>query len=313
MRRVATPLLATLALSCAQASEEPAGAVVVGITADFQPGPDIARLSADVRVDGELFDSRVWIAKGSPELSFPLELPVSGLADGARVDVELLGFETMGENEAPFVRRDAATAILVGQTLLLRAHMEWECVPSFHLPGGELAPTCASPLTCVAAGCEDPFVDPSKLSPYSIDWAVDYADECRPEDAGEPAVEVGRGLESFEALAPGGPVPMVKGPQGGFHVWLALRARNLHRQGSVTHLQVTRQDSGEELCAVEVPWDFEPSGDGSCDLAGIQCVVSYDVAGAAALTGQAALVSAKVVDSTGDVGFGEQVVTLSVE
>ena len=303
--------LPVMTASCAEAPGEPVGAVIVGITGDFRPGPDMARLRADMRIDGAEAGRREWSVSAEEGLSFPTELPFSDLPDGTRVDVSLSAFEGLSELEEPFLRRDAATSVAEGRTLLLRAHLEWECVPSFHLPGGALAPSCPSPETCVAAACEDPYVPPGALEDYFPSWAVDYADECRPEGAGEPEVEIGRGWESFEPLAPLGPVVLEKGSQGGFHVWLALRARNLHREGAVTTLEVHREDSGEELCLVEVPWDFTPSEGGSCDLVGIQCVVSYDIAGAAGLAGQAAVVSAKVVDLLGNVGFGQGRITLS--
>lgn len=311
-RRSLLLVFPVLVAACAEVPGAPAGTVIVGITSDFAPGADLTRLVADVHVDGAEAWTREWTVGGAEPLAFPLELPLSDLPDGARVSVSLSAYEGPSELEAPFLRRDAATSIVRDRTLLLRAHLEWECVPSFHLPGGALAPSCQSPETCIAAACEDPYAPPGTLEAYFPAWAVDFADECRPAGAGDPEVEVGRGAESFEEIEPLDPVFMEKGAQGGYHVWLALRAGNLHRKGSITTLQVHREDTGEELCAVEVPWDFAPTGTaGSCDLPGIQCIVSYDVVGAAALAGEPAVVSAKVVDLLGNVGFGEGVVTLS--
>lgn len=53
-----------------------------------------------------------------------------------------------------------------------------------------------------------------------------------PEDAGQqedggavPLLEVGTGVNTFAALADGDDIGIIFGPQGGYHVWTALRAR----------------------------------------------------------------------------------------
>lgn len=304
-------LISGLCAACVEPPGAPAGTVVVGITSDFRPGPDVVRLVAEMRVDGAPEGSREWAVGGAEALSFPMELSLSHLPDGARVDVSLLAYGGVPLSERPFLRRDVATSIVGQRTLLLRAHLEWECVPGFHLPGEALAPTCEGPRTCVAAACQDPYVPPEELEAYSPLWAVAFADECRPAGAGAPEVEIGRGRESFDAVAPFDPVIMERDPRGGFHVWLALRAKNLHRRGSVTTLAVRREDSGEELCSAEVPWDFAPSGAGACDLAGIRCLVTHDPHGMQALAGDRAVVSVKVVDLLGNMALAEEVVTLS--
>ncbi len=39
----------------------------------------------------------------------------------------------------------------------------------------------------------------------------------------DPAVAVGTGESTFEALATGDPVPIIHGPQGGWHIWTSMR------------------------------------------------------------------------------------------
>ncbi|MEN0062105.1 MAG: hypothetical protein AAGA48_08110 [Myxococcota bacterium] len=48
-----------------------------------------------------------------------------------------------------------------------------------------------------------------------------------PEISGTPSIEVGSGQFDFEAVKVGQEVPIVRGPQGGDHVWLGVRIRNL--------------------------------------------------------------------------------------
>lgn len=46
-------------------------------------------------------------------------------------------------------------------------------------------------------------------------------------DEGTPFFEVGTGESTFEALGEGATVPLIHGPQGGYHVWLGVRHRGL--------------------------------------------------------------------------------------
>lgn len=290
---------------------EPSGTVIVGITSEFEPGVDLLNLQADTMVDGATPTRATWSFNGSEPLAFPIELPFEELPEGARIDVALSVFEGSTLGGSPFMTRQLSTSIVAGRALLLRAHLDWECVPSFHLAGSLLAPTCTPPQTCIAAACKDPYVPPSMLELYAPTWAVDFADECRPLDAGPSEVAVGQGLETYGALVPGGAVPMHLGNQGGYHVWLALRMKNLHRAGSTTMLTAERKSTGEELCSLKVPWDYAPAGNGYCDIPGIQCVVTNDVQGSSALDGEAVTVRATIVDATGEVGVGEQEITLA--
>lgn len=303
-------MLGLLVPACNAGPAPDLGTIVIGVTSDFSPGPDIGRLEAELSIGSAQPERKIWaIDKGEP-LAFPLELPCGELPGGTEIDVRWSAFTTSYTTDPPFMTRRAITSVVEGSDMLLRTHLEWECVPSYNLGGERLAPTCADPETCVAAECVDPHVPVHELEPYAPTWAVAFADECRPLDAGPPEVAVGQGIETFSALASGDQVQMEKGGQGGYHVWLALRMRNLHRIGSITSLTVTRPSTAEELCYVKVPWDFSPSAGGDCDLTGVRCIVSYDLHGATLLDGQEIHVEAKVVDATGDVGFGQQDVTL---
>ena len=47
------------------------------------------------------------------------------------------------------------------------------------------------------------------------------------QDAGPqaPLAQVGTGTDSFEPLEDGQTVPVIKGPQGGYHIWTSIRVR----------------------------------------------------------------------------------------
>jgi hypothetical protein len=60
-----------------------------------------------------------------------------------------------------------------------------------------------------------------------------------------PAVEVGSSLTEYAVLADGGDLAVFQGPQGGFHVYLTLRARGV--------APGTRTEGGR-LCAIAGTW-----------------------------------------------------------
>lgn len=45
-------------------------------------------------------------------------------------------------------------------------------------------------------------------------------------DAGELAAEIGTGFSAFEPVVDGAPIDVVAGPQGGFHIWTAIRIKD---------------------------------------------------------------------------------------
>jgi hypothetical protein len=44
-------------------------------------------------------------------------------------------------------------------------------------------------------------------------------------ETGPPIVEIGTGVTAFESLEERQPIPLVPGAQGGFHLWIAVRAQ----------------------------------------------------------------------------------------
>jgi len=307
---VSTLVTGGLSAACQGAAPDDVGSVVVGITSDFEPGVDIERLEADISVDGAAQGRKIWSVNGPDRLAFPIELPFDGLPQGTRIDVALSAREASSQGDLPFMSRQVATSIAAGESLLFRARLGWECVPSFQLAGGHLAPACAAPETCIASQCEEPYVPPEALEPYLPTWAVAYADECRPEGAGPPEIFVGQGLEAYSAIEAGDTIEMQLGNQGGYHVWFSARMKNLHRAGCTTQLIAALKSTGEELCDIRVPWDYVPAGDGYCDMIGIRCVVSNSFFAPEILDGEVLQVRAQVIDATGEVGLAEHEITL---
>jgi hypothetical protein len=290
---------------------EPTGTVVVGVTTDLLPGDEIDRLHLTMRVAGDVLrDETLTVGPAKGALQLPTELRFDDLPDGTPVDVALEAIDGV----LPFLWRTASTNVVAGRTLLLRTWLQRECIPSYRLEAGLYTPTCEAPLTCISAACKDPFVPPSDLEPYAPDWATSFVDACKPEGHGPPEITIGQGETGYQPLTDGGPMTFEKGPQGGLHVWVAVRARNLHQQGSVTTISASLPDLGTTFEDVEVGYGYDPvddDDDGSCVLYGLRFVISNQVSTSADLVGEKLVLDVKVADVSGDIASDEKVVTLA--
>lgn len=289
---------------------EPTGTVVVGVMSDLEAGEDLDRLRVTMRAAGETIRDDTLPLAGGPALRFPAELRFEDLPDGTPVDVSLDAIDGL----TPFLSRLASTRIVAGKTRLLRVWLQRECIASYHLQGGVAGPTCAAPETCISAACKDPFVPPSALEDYTADWATSFADACKPQGHGAPEVEIGQGETSYQPLADAGDgaeMLFEKGPQGGLHVWVAVRMRNLHQKGSITTISGSFPDLGTELGEIEVAYGYEPSAGGSCELYGLRYVIANSLNTSDAIAGAKLRLDVRVEDIAGDVGSGEAVVTLA--
>ncbi|MBL4634408.1 MAG: hypothetical protein JKY56_11080 [Kofleriaceae bacterium] len=92
---------------------------------------------------------------------------------------------------------------------------------------------------CLAAGCSsDPGSQP---------------------DAGPPSIEIGTGSRDFEPLVEGATIPVITGPQGGFHLLGSLQAQNLN-PGDSEDLQASSNPTTQfEIFANGVRVDAEAS------------------------------------------------------
>ena len=105
---------------------------------------------------------------------------------------------------------------------------------------------CACAL---ALACGSP-ADPEKQA----DGGVNSQD-----GGAEPLLQVGTGTDSFSALNDGDAVTIIAGPQGGYHVWTALRARApLDPTGVSIHLRVLF--NGAELSKNDYVLDLQKKG-----------------------------------------------------
>jgi len=61
-----------------------------------------------------------------------------------------------------------------------------------------------------------------------------------------PAIYIGTGEEAFEPLSEGDEVPIISGPQGGWHIWQSIETYNLGVIAD-THLSITLASTGETV------------------------------------------------------------------
>ncbi|WP_437648001.1 hypothetical protein [Sorangium sp. So ce362] len=223
MRPTSQPLRAVLALLALGASgcgsEDADALVVVGLTTDMAIGFEIDEIESTTKVDGVVTRAE-RLSYGGGELSLPAELPVAPAHDGAEVELSVAAFRD-GE-AAAIVTRRAVTRAVGGRRLLLPVSLDEGCS----------AVSCAAGATCAGGACVDPFVAPSALADHDPMWIASASDACKTPSSGDPEIMIGQGESAFAPLEEGEVVPIEAGPQGGHHVWLALRVTGLRQMGS---------------------------------------------------------------------------------
>lgn len=316
MRLRASVFLAASSLSLAACpSEDPpdAGApLIVGVQSD-----DFGSLVGSVHVlvtrDGAVVrDETIAAAPGQPS-ALPVEIEVTG-EPGARVEVSAEALPASGG--APIVSRLAAARLPArgADRKLLRVHLESRCVvvPSAPAQPGTV---CDAPLTCVAGACRSSEVADDALEDYEPGWAAAPPDICRPAKRGEPEVILGTGQTDYASLADGQILALEKGPQGGHHIWIAARLRNLRQSGSTTTITSSLEGDPEPVPPISFVFTFDRDEGSYCKVWGLRYQVD---AGAADLRnaykrflGKRLAVTVEIADSTGARASSTRVVRIA--
>jgi hypothetical protein len=86
---------------------------------------------------------------------------------------------------------------------------------------------------------------------------------CAAEVVGDGTVELGTGEWRFEPVVDGQDVTLVRGVQGGFHVWVSMHADGLEREGVTMELVTAKMDGTRdpEMSVVDV--DLAPATEGA--------------------------------------------------
>ncbi|MDI1477487.1 hypothetical protein [Polyangium sp. y55x31] len=275
------------------------GSLVVGVTSDLRVGVDVLRLHVIRKVNGAMISDEELFSDGASPFEIPLEIGFADLEGGDDVDVEI---EAFGSTSTPLVIRTAGSTIEAGRTLLLRVDLSAACA-------GSTAPTCDAPQTCTGGVCGASYVSPAMLEDYRSGWAKGKADICKPND-GPPTLIVGKGQADYLPTSDYDLAQIEAGPQGGHHIWIALRMKNLRQSGSITTLTGHVEELGLDINPFTVIFTFDPDEGGYCKLYGLR----FQIDGATdveQLLGKTLLVKASVKDKDGDVGTAERWVKLS--
>jgi hypothetical protein len=291
-------------LAAAVACSSPAAdtAVVVGIQSDLLSGAiDTLRVVTTLG-GGANTDETV------ASTTLPTEVKVTPRHDDltAVIGVEVYGFQGLGTSPAqssPLLVRTAETHFVPGRTTLLRLRVEGQCL--LGLPGGPPgAPSCTAPQTCIAASCQDDHVAAASLETYSADWAARTPDICKPLHAGTPIVQVGTGQSDYLPLTDGQTIQAEQGPQGGHHVWVAVRQENLKQSLSKTTITSVAPAMGLAGPRTAFVFTFDPDQGGFCKLAGLRYQLDADGVDYHRFLGQALDITVTIADVTGATGTG---------
>jgi len=82
-----------------------------------------------------------------------------------------------------------------------------------------------------------------------------------PPPAEEPALELGTGSWRFDALEDGQEVELIRGAQGGWHMWVSLRVRGVDMDRPLIELSVQPADESRpaDETAIALPFESENS------------------------------------------------------
>jgi hypothetical protein len=293
--------IALLAAACGAGTPSgKTGSVVLGIASKLQPGVAIDTLHVVLKAGGDVVGDETLTSAGK-DLVFPTELRADDLDDGELVTATIEG----SSGGKPLIERVATTEALGGKELLLRVDLAASCL-------GAAAPTCLAPKTCNAGACVDSHVAGASLPAYKSDWATTTTtvDICKPQNAGDPIVVVGQGQADYLPLADGDVAQIEAGPQGGHHIWVAVRLKNLTQSGSITSLTGHLPELGYDVGPFNVIFTFDPDEGGYCKIYGLrfQLDTDHDIQ---EMLGKTLELQASIKDKDGDVGVGKRTIKLS--
>lgn len=278
------------------------GAVVVGVTSELRVGVDIDRLHVVMSVDGKVTKEEDLTASStSSPLTLPTELPFDDLADGAIVAVQLDAYGAGASS--PLTSRSASTKIIAGKKLLFRVALYKQCA-------GSKAPSCAAPQTCISGVCIDDTVDAKSLPAYSSTWTKVSTDLCKPSGSGDPVVVVGEGQADYLPTMDGIEAQVESGPQGGHHIWIAVRMKGLLQSGSILAVTGHLPELSQDVGPLQVSFTFDQDEGGYCKLYGLRFQLDQALP-IDQLLGKMLEVQVKITDKDGAIGIGKRTVVLS--
>jgi hypothetical protein len=296
-------IVAMLAACSSHPSSLPRTAVVVGVEAEPLTGV-IGTIHVATTVEGAPATDDTF---GLQALPREVRLVAPAIDPNAAISVRVEGYQATGASppfaDPPLLVRTAATHFVAGQVSLLRVMLQGSGLPM--LPGGlPGAPTCVAPQTCKGGSCQDDTVSPQSLERYTPQWPANAPDICKPAGAGAGVVQVGTGQSDYLPLTGGQTLQAEQGPQGGHHIWIAVRQQNLKQSGSTTTITSVQPGTGLVGPRTSFAFTFDPDEGGFCKLHGLRYQLDVDGIDYHQFLGKPLDVTVVIADPSGATGTG---------
>jgi hypothetical protein len=253
--------------------------LIVGIQSEPMGGV-VSALHVVIKVaDSVAIDEVVKPPRGS-RVGFPQpwEKAISGAGKGtAIVDVRV---DAIGDPNSPepLFTRLASAQFIPGRVSLLRVQLEPRCIvyptptpkPDSKVPGPLSGPKCTAPGTCIMGICQPSAVPPGALETYASNWPTNAPDRCKQVHGGPPQLQIGTGQSYYLPIKPMQTLQAEAGPQGGHHIWIATRMKNLKQAGSTTKIVGVQPDTKVEIPPTTLAFTYAPDEGDFCKLYGIR-------------------------------------------
>jgi hypothetical protein len=245
--------------------------LVVGVLAQTQLVSALGAYRVSVRDERGPLGATLW-DYSSVRPPFPVELPIR-VRPSAAITVEVLGSALPGlrpgrdlpQGEVILRKTAVLEAAGCGGKRLMRVRLDTSCAP-LDRP----APVCTQAQTCESGRCVDARIARASLEPYRAGWPQDEPDTCNIPGHGEPQIALGSGQSDYLELNAGDTLQAEAGPQGGHHIWIAVRMRQLAQSGTTIALSAIQPASGIVAPKVSVVFSFEPDEGGFCKVYGLR-------------------------------------------
>lgn len=275
--------------------KDPATQLVVGVDAeDFAAiGFQATALEVTVRVDGVVAAHESLDAEAGA--LFPHALRVVAPKD--KKDAAVVVSVAVRSRGVDVLTRTATTRFVPRGTRLAYLFLESRCAAvALGGGGGPPGPACTTAgQTCIGGVCASDTL--GDLPDVTADWPTNPPSAC---GAGGPSeLLVGRGQNDFTALASGDTLTPECGPQGGHHIWMALRMKNIGQFGSKTVLSATQPGGTAQVPLTGYAYPWAPAGAGQCQLVGVRLQLDVGVARIDQFLGKPLDITATTSDKSG--------------
>ena len=300
---------AVLAAACGPSVGD--GVLVLRLSSGFAVG-ELDRMTVEWTVDGSPIEPKSYeLGVSAGKLQLPAEFRLTEVASGVDIQAVVTGYarSSDGQTERIVVQRSLRTQGVAGQVLMYRMNLDGQCGLYPADSEKQSGPTCNDPVeTCIAGSCRSSEVPSSSLLPYG-EPVTD--DACKQAGGGAPMVVVGQGQSDFFFQDDYEEAQVEAGPQGGHHIWVAVRAINLSQSGVITTVGGEIPALNLSISPLKVIFTMEPDEGGYCKLYGLRFQIDIDGGPIEPMLGQELKVLVTMSDQDNVEATAERWVTLS--